>query len=376
MKKSIIYFMLYFIFGMVAIISLSGFALLYVDVGFSKPQISTLISIAFLGVIIQPIVGYACDVTRRKNLLLQIGSLITVICAALMIYTTNYYVYLIAVFLIAAFRFSVFSILDVIILQDTNDEIFTKIRTGAAYGYAFGIFFLLPIERTGNFDVVLYSIIAFNIVAVILFLFLKETRDVSVNASKHYFKGLTSIVKNKRILLLMLTNMIAITVLMQKTAYSNILFEELAFTMFTIAMLNLVAEIPEVIFLPIYNKTFNRFSLNTQILMLMTVSILQAGIFIFTTNIYVIYLFIGMQGFVYAIQIPLIYTNLNKQLDKNLSSTGFLINTMVQSIGSFLIGMIILKPLYSNYGLQEVFIALSAICLVMLVPYFMYKEKE
>ncbi len=376
MKKNLIYFIIYFLYGAVAIVSLSGFALLYVDVGFSKSQTSTLISIAFLGVLIQPIIGYACDLTKRRILILQIGTLITIFCALLMIYSSNYILYLVTVFLIAAFRFSVFSILDVIILSETNDDVFTKIRTGATYGFAIGIFFLIPVEMYSSFDFVLYALVVFNILALLLFTQVKENKSCEHTTSKEYFSDLKLIIKNRKVILLMFTNMVAITVLMQKIAYSNILFETLGFTMLTIALLSFVAEIPEAILLPIYNKTFNKFSLKMQILMLMIASMLQTVIFIFTKNVYLIYFFIGMQGLVYAIQIPLIYTNLNKELDEKISSTGFLINTMFQSIGSFIIGIVILKPLYSNYGLKEVFIALTLICLLLVIPLFLYKEKE
>lgn len=369
MKKAILYFSLYLIYGLIAIITLTGFAILYLDVGFSKGEIGTLISIAFLGVLLQPLIGYACDVSGRKAFVLQIGSIIIVICTVLMLYFQNFILYLICVFLIASFRFTVFGILDVMVLNDTNDDTFTKIRTGATYGYALGVFALLPLDKMNNANIVLYSVMVCAVISIVLLFFVRNPQNVDGYQSRDYFNDAKEIIKNKQIIVLMFINMITIAVLMQKISYSNILFKEASYSMFLIALLNLQASVPEAILLPFYNKTFGKLSDKNQILLLMLFSMLEVGVFIFTSNIVIIFIFIGMQGLVYALQIPFIYTNLNNSLKPHVKSTGFLLNTMVQSIGSFLIGMIILTPLYNNLGIKYVFIALTVISLTLLIPY-------
>ncbi len=374
-----IYFISFFLIGAVSNILIVGFAMLYLGKGFTNAQIGTLTSIGFIGAIMQPIIGSACDVTGRKRFVLQLCFVLICSMLVIMKFNSNYQVYLICAFIISVVKMPLYGILDDISLSycARTGKSYSKIRSGASFGFGLGVFILLPLNYINNIDVVLYMTFITCIITIIVLSFIPDEKHKNNKKErKQYYRDLKKIFKSRSILLIYFTTLIVMSVTSLKITYTNILFNQLGLSLILVALLNFAAAMPEMIILPNYERLFGKYSYKQMMIFLMVFSFLQVTIFAFTTNIYIMFLVIGFQGVVFASFVPTVFGSLKRQLEDDVSATGILTNSMIQSIGTFVISYYVITYVFKTYRLNAVFIVLGLINFLLIIPYLFYKEEE
>ncbi len=377
--RPFLYFLSFLFVGIINNILIVGFALLFIGKGFSNVQIGTLTSIGFIGAIFQPIIGSLCDVTGRKRFVLQLCSILISVMAVVMLLNESYMIYLVCSFIISIVKMPLYGIMDDITLTyvENDNKRYSKIRSGASFGFGLGVFALLPLYYIDNVNIVLYMTIIILIVMIGVLGLIPDIPHVNNKKErKRYYSDLAKIFKNKSILLIFFSNLIIMSVTSLKITYSNILFNELGLTFIVVAFLNFFAALPEMIILPNFSKVFGKYSYKQMMLILMVLTFMQVIVFAFVTNVVLLFIVIGFQGVVFAAYVPTIFGTLKSHLEDDVSSTGILINSMIQSIGTFFISYVIITNVFKYYNLKLVFIALGIISLLLIVPYCFYKEKE
>ncbi len=382
-KKEKIIFLCYFIVGMILNNITIGLPLFFTSSGYKKEEIGTLTAVLFLGSIAQPLVGYICDITGKKQLIaksLFFGIGVVAIC---MNFFREFHVMVFLAFLISVFKDPVVGLLDDIVIRYTNVNggNFGKVRKGASWGYALGLFAIMPFNFLfKNFTIVSPVLVLIPILSIIFFILQYILGDISVvdnleknismikNNKQLYKKEIKKKLLSKTYILLIIINLLISGTSMAKSSYQSLLLQSFGATIFILSLANFISIIPELLFMSRTALWLKRVSLKKILSLFALISILFNLLLAFAQGQAFVVSIIWLHGTMQVIFIPIYFVRLRNYLGENVSSSGLLINAMTQNLSSFLIGLFIIKPIFSNFGFTQLFLAVVILNLLAFVP--------
>lgn len=392
-KKEKLIFVLYFCAGMTMNCVSVGLPLFFATdtLGFTKMQIGTLASVIFLGSVCQPIIGYICDITGKKQIVSQCLFIGMSFIAIIMTFSKGFYTMLVLAFLMSVFKDPVIGLLDDITISFTNIHggNYGKLRSGASWGYALGLFFMIPIEfilKDINFLVpVLTLIVMLSIIYIILQNFLGDVgyknfinEDVSISEEDNllYKKEVKEKMANKTYILLVLINFLLIGISSAKTSYQSLLLQDLGATTFLLSLANFIMVLPEILFMPHAKNILKDVSIKKVLYAVTFILMIMNGLLAIAENSRFVIAVVWMHGFSMAFFIPTFFVVLRRYLGNNISASGILINSMTQNLGTFLVGYFIITKIYSNFGFGMLFGVVVLLNALALIPITLLDEKK
>ncbi len=389
-NKEKIIFLTYFVTGMIINSITVGLPLFFVDSGYSKAQTATLTAVLFLGSLVQPLVGYICDITGKKQLVAKVLFLGMGAIAICMTFFRGFHIMIFLAFLISVFKDPIIGLLDDIIIRYTNTvgSNFGKLRSGASWGYALGLFALMPFSYFLKNSKMLVPVLTLIPTLSIIFLVLQKILgDISIgnNLEKNtnmikennrlYKKEVKEKLLSKTYMLLVLINLLLNGTSTAKSSYQSLLLQSFGATILILSIANFISIIPEFVFMSRMAKWLKNFSLKKVLSIVAIVSMIFNGLLALAPNSQFIVSIIWLHGLMMSIFIPIFFVKLRIYLGENVSSTGLLLNAMIQNLGSFFIGMFIIKPIYSSFGFTELFFAVVVLNLLAFIPISLIDDK-
>ncbi len=388
-SKEKIIFLTYFVAGMIINNITVGLPLFFAASGYEKSQIATLTAVLFLGSMAQPLIGYVCDVTGKKQLVVKslfLGMGMVAIC---MTFNREFYVMIFLAFLISVFKDPVIGLLDDITIRYTNSigANYGKLRSGASWGYALGLFALIPFSYLLKNSETLVPVLTLIPMLSIVFLGLQamlgdisvgnnlRTNTEAMKENAHlYKKEIKEKLLSKTYILLILINLLINGTSNAKSSYQSLLLQSFGATILILSVSNFISIIPEFAFMPRMGLWLRKFSLKKVMSIVATVSITFNVLLSIAPNSTFIVSIVWLHGLMMSIFIPIYYVKLRTYLGENISSTGMLLNAMLQNLGSFFIGILVIKPIYSNFGFTQLFMAVVVINLIAFIPISMLNK--
>ncbi len=375
-------FLTYFMIGVVVNVITVSFPVLYHELGMSAKEIGILTSIVYLGAICQPLIGYICDISGRKVRVLQGLFIILTMAILLMSVFKTFYAYIILVFLVSICRRPALAILDEISLtaQKQFDLNYGKVRSGTSWGFALGMFFLIPLSPFGMINAILGTGIIFSSLVIALTGYLDklipytESKQKESKKNEIYKQEMKEKIFVPKYLSLIVAYFFIMGSLSLKTNYQNLLLGEIGTGVYLISIINFLAILPEMLLMPKTEKMLGDISYKKMItIVALLTALLQFLLAISSSGIFVA-MIIWLHGVIYAIHLPIFYKYFKNYLGNNVSSTGFLLNLMFTSLAIVLLNTFIVTPIYTEYGIQDVYMFLAVMPLVGLLIAYTVKE--
>ncbi len=384
-SKEKMIFTIYFCMGMIVNCAIIGLPIFYVSIGFTNVEVGILASVLYLGAICQPLVGYICDISGNKKLILTSLFILIIIIAIIMINITNFYIMAILSFGLSACRMPMFGIMDdmsVTYVQKVGGN-YGLLRSGASWGYALGVFFLLPFYKIGFDNPVIILLILLCLVVTITLISLKDVgvreyknKDNKESDKKQFRQEAKEKLLSKKYILLLIINVLLMGTGAAKMPYQTLKLELLGATMFLIALANFITIIPEMVFMPKVEKFLGHLSIKKILYLSLLVSVFQNSLIAFAPNSIFLVSVMWLHGILMAIYIPMFFIELKRYLGPTVSSTGILIISMTQGLGASMIGAFFITPIFSEFGIDVLYISCMLLMLTSVVPISMLDNEK
>ncbi len=389
-REKLIY-VLYFCTGMILNCISVGLPLYFATSGYTKVEVGILTSVIFLGSICQPLIGYICDITGRKQLVTKSLYLGLVVISIAMMVFSNFYVMIGLSFLISVCKDPLIGLLDDISIGyiNLNGGNYGKLRSGGSWGYALGLFFIMPFEfilKNNSFLVPVFTLI---IILSLLFIVVQSILgDISVKQdilkdktmikehSVLYKKEIKEKLLSKTYILFILINVLLTGTSAAKTSYQSIMLQGFGATTLILSLANFISVAPEFIFMPRANKILEGISPKKVLYFVCFGLVLMNVLLAVAENSSFVVAISWLHGFSFAFFIPTFYVSLRHYLGSNISASGILVNSMSQNISSFLMGYFIITPIYSGFGFKTLFLTAALLNILALIPISMLKESN
>ncbi len=294
----------------------------------------------------------------------------------------EFYYYIVLVFLISVFRRPVLGILDEITISYAreNNLNYGKYRSGASWGFALGMFFLLPLYKFGVSDAILFGAMLISILVAILlqnlnsFITIANSKKAKKDKNDEYKKDFWEKIISLKFFRYLLVYLLVVGSLTLKTSYQNILLSDIRSSALIAALINFIAIAPETYLMPRSQKLFGKLSYKKMMTIVSILVFIHIFILSIASSPAIIISTVWLHGVVSAINLPMSHKFLKEHLGENVSSTGFLLNLMTLSLGIVVINYFIITPIYVEFGIQQAFFTLSIISLVGLIPIHIMKD--
>ncbi len=390
-QKERIIFLIYFVTGMTINCITVGLPLFFATAGYEKVQVGILTSVLFLGSIAQPLIGYICDVSGKKQLVAQglfLG--ISIVTVSMTIFR-SFYMMVFLSFLISVFKDPIIGLLDDIVIKyiNTVGGNYGKLRSGASWGYALGLFFILPFNYLLRNIEELVPALTLTFILGIVYIFLQRLlgdisyagnleKDISMlKENNHlYKKEVKKKLLNQTYILFVLINLLIMGTSTAKSSYQSIFLQDFGATALMLSIANFVTIIPEMFLMANMRRWLKGISLRKILYGVVTISIIFNTLIAFAPSGVFLVSILWLHGLMMSMYIPSFYIVLRGYLGENVSASGFLISAMSQNLGSFLIGYFIITPIYSNFGFTMLFLSATLLNFLAIIPITMLNEKK
>ncbi len=355
---------IYFLLGVITNVFIIALPFILADKGFSASQIAIIISITYLASVFQPVVGYFADKTQKPKLILQIGLIAVLVLSLVFTYASSQIIVMISIIIISLFRATFFPLYDNIIATHCQHYALSygKLRAGASYGFGFGIFLLVPFVLIGGWA---SSFLLLVVCSIISFYYMFSIDDTLVyqSASKKvsYVEDSKQLAKNNNYMLLIIINVLILALSAIKLTYQSMLLVELDASIIALMLINFMVVLPEVILLPKFDRLYSKTSDYKLFYIATTIIIIHSLLLFITHSIFLIFLVAPLHGYVMSIYLPSFFMRLKRSVAPTISSTAFLFNATIQSLGSYIISGVIMTIIISYYGINMTFLAMAII---------------
>ncbi len=359
MNKKLSLKVIYFSSGAIINLFVTGLVLYYIQLGFSPAQIGILTSATYLAALFQPFIGMMSDKSKSPKTLFQVVLIIFLIFVILLSKATNYYVYVVLVFVASIGRNIMFGLLDNLTLRniDKYGGNFGEIRKFASIGYGIALMLAYPFITANDISNFFYVLIALIIISIIAIFPLYDAIN-ETDTNHHYRKDIKQLFTNKVYILIVLANVCVMGIGNIKGAYQPILFDSLNASSLIISLSTVFMVIPEIFIMPVNKKIASKHG-NLKVLLLAAFAIIIQLIgFVLVDSVVMLLALMVLHGIAMGLYIPLFSAIVIDIVDKNVSSTALLFNSTMQFVLIFFINLFIVTPLYSLLGIRSVFIAL------------------
>lgn len=370
-------FILYFSIGIITSLTLTALPLIYVDLGMNAKQVTTLISLGFLAVIFQPLIGIATDKWFTSLKMMKSCLLVYSLCSLLIFFFPQYIFFLIIFHTVT--RNSILTFIDGYINKYPHLFKFSYATMRSSMPIGAGSAFLI-----GNIFIFIFGmsvsgmLILLAIMALIAFTIVNSLEDVEIetqgNKNNNSNKSNST---NYVALALLITYFLIYTGSYQiNTSYQSLFYTANGFSNAFIGILNLIMIIPQIYLMVSYDRIFKRFKQSSIMLMAASLGITQAVIFIlFPTTIFMLIIASMIGGTQIILLAASFYPQITKAVDKRSLATWLTINSTIRAIGAGLFNQTIITNIYQNIGVDQVYVAVSIAMLISFIPVLIYKNK-
>lgn len=369
-------YLFYFMYGAINTIAIQMLPLAMSQKGFDNAQITMALSCVFLAALLQPIIGHLTS-TRVGSKPMITVLLITILVTSLFFWGIDLYIpILIVIFMFSVARLSISPLYDSYATMAANHYSinFGLVRSGASLGFGVGMFIYALIANIFNLD---YSssflfITTLSIIGMYLISSLpKEGMKFEGNAAT---ESTTEVLKA---VLLILMYVLYFGALNMRISYNSLYFSEFGRSTEFISLATFFMVIPELIFLPLYNKLFARFNKMYLLYTAVILGITQMVLYIMFPQSAIMLLFASMfNGFQIMVFFPTFFGMLQSALGARNSAFGFVINTTLMSLFVGIFNIIVIRPIFlATDTTISVFHIIIILQLCAFIPLFIYHRK-
>lgn len=371
----------YFMYGVINSIAIQMLPLVLSNKGYSSSQVALVLSFVFLAALFQPIIGILTKVKFGSKSMLQILLVVMVMLALLIFVISDITLMIITVLVFSIARLSISPIYDSYTTMASREFAvnYGLVRSGASLGFGTGMAIYTVIASVFNFDYpvsfIFVSILAMIAIVVMSSLPHEKTAEDIDNSSTEQ----TDLFKT---VLLILIYMLYFGALSIRISYLSTYYVEFGYTTSFISMATFFMVIPEIIFLPLYNRLFAKYNKTLLLFLAILLGIAQMTMYICFTDYPFVLLFVCLfNGFQIMIFFPTFFGLLQDSLGRKNSSFGFVINMTIQSLFVGIFNLAFIRPLIIRFNSTLPIFGL-VICLQVLsfiplaIYYFKYQTKK
>lgn len=346
----------------------------YYAKGMNDGQVALLLSATYLSALFMPIFGYITDATiGPKKMLKKISVGIIIVSLCLLISNSFEMLFIFSV-LFSLFRGLTYPLSDNLILAfcNENDFVYGALRKGSSYGFAFGVLFAMPIILVSN---IIYVVVYPVILSVMLLIILNKIKfdiNLSDNTSSlnDYKANIIQLFSSKRFLVLLSVNLFVLGISDLKLSYQSSLLDGFGASIIYIVILNISSTMFELLFMSKTEKFFRRHHISFLILIVVLLGVVQNIVLLTSSSLFVILIAASLHGLSMSIYIPNFFSYMSKVIPVKASSTGYIVNSTVQCLSTFIVNSIFIAPLVVANGIRVSFIVIAIIISLSLIPAF------
>lgn len=369
-------YLFYFMYGAINTIAIQMLPLVMDAKGFDKSQITIALSCVFLAALLQPLIGHLTKTKFGSKPMINL-LLITILIMSISIYAIDLFIpSLIVIFIFSVARLSISPIYDsYTTMAATNYRVnFGLVRSGASLGFGVGMVIyalistLLGLSLPSSF----LFITTLSVIGMLLINKLPKeagnlTSDGDSDSSTHLAKTL----------LLIAMYVLYFGALNLRISYNSMFFTEFGYSTSFISLATFFMVIPELIFLPLYNRLFARYNKMYLLYIAVTLAIIQMILYILFTSNPLLLLFASMfNGFQIMVFFPTFFGMLQSALGQKNSAFGFVMNVTFQSLFVGIFNMFVIRPVFltTNTSLS-VFKIIILLQICSFIPLIIYHYK-
>ncbi len=365
-----------FCYGVINSIAISMLPLVLVDKGYNPSQVTIVLSFVFLAAVFQPIIGVVTRSITGSKKMIQI-ILVAVAALALAIFAvTNFALMILSVLVFSIGRLSLSPIYDSVLTIGVKKHNinYGLIRSGASLGFGLGmgLYTLISSIFGWSYPMGFVFIAVIGVVALSLISTLPDERpsDEQMEVSDEQ----THIGKY---VVLVIIYTLFFGGLNIRMSYFSTYFVEFDYSTTFISMATFALVIPEVIFLPLYNKLFAKYNKMLLLLITLIIGMMQVMMFtLFTESPIMLLVTSSLNGFQIMLFFPTYFGLLQQSLGPKNSAFGFIINMTTMSIFVGIFNMLVIRPLYVGIGSTiPIFYVICIMYIIALLPLGLYTIK-
>ncbi len=370
-------YMIYFMTGVIGTISIQMLPLVMNAKGYDASQITLILSVVFLASIFQPLIGYLTRIKVGTTMLLRLLAGAVAVTALIIFLITDYYLMIVIVLLFSIARLSISPIYDSYTTRaiETHNINYGLCRSGASFGFGIGMAIFTVIAAVLNLDYIaafaLVSVLGLTATILIATLPKDEVHEQSKTVEEND--------KTNMLLVVLLITMFTLYfgALNIRISYTSTYYVEFGYSTAFISLATFIMVIPEVIFLPLYNRLFSRVNKSLLLLISIVLGIIQIMLYIvFATSPFMLMFASLFNGFQIMVFFPTYFGLLQHNLGKRNSAFGFVMNVTMMSLFVGIFNLAVIRPVYINSETTiSIFYLVIGLQVLALIPLFIYHLK-
>lgn len=374
-------FIFYYIVGVMGALSLSAYPLIYASKGYNETQVATLISISFIALILQPLIGLITDkftTPLKMTKVIFVGYILS--CFIMFI---SFKLFVIGLIINTVTRASVIPLIDGYVTRnpDQFEYSYAKMRTAMPIG--FGTSFIVSLIFINIFRLptsgilLLLAIFAF-IAFIIVFNISDNTKQVKKNNSNA--KQVGEIKNNDMLAIIMLFLFFILYAgsYQMSSTYLTTYYEEFGYSGLFMSVLNFLMIVPQLILLFNYDRFLGNFKKSTVMIIAAILGVIQVGIYmLFPSSVFFLVIAIMFGGAQIVLFPASFYPSLTKSIKSSYLSTGLTLMITIQALWTGIYNQGFVSKMQDSYGTTKViyFIILITIALSF-IPIIVYRIKR
>lgn len=366
----------YFIYGMINSIAIQMLPLVMAYKGFIPSQVSVLLSAVFLAALFQPLIGFVTGKKVGVLSMLKLLLIVLVACSGVIFALTLYRPMLLVVLLFSVARLALSPIYDSYstMAAQAGEVNYGLCRSGASLGFGIGmaIYTLIASVLNLEYSAAFIMVAILGALGILIISTFPAEQMTSSSANSSEFKPSIG-----RAVLLIAIYTLYFGALNMRISYASTYYVEFGYSTTFISLATFFLVIPEIIFLPLYNKLFARFNKMLLLYITILIAILQMVMYIvFTANPIILLLASMLNGFQIMLFFPTFFGLLQASLGPKNSSFGFVMNYTIQSLFVGIFNLLFIRPVIIEYNsMIPVFMLVIGVQLCAFIPLFIYHFK-
>ncbi|WOO89696.1 MFS transporter [Mollicutes bacterium LVI A0078] len=371
-------YMIYFMTGVMGTIAIQMLPLVMNAKGYDASQVTLLLSIVFLASIFQPLIGYLTRTKVGTKSMLKTLAVVMTITALIIFSITNYYFMIVIVLLFSIARLSISPIYDSYTTRaiETHNINYGLCRSGASFGFGIGMAIYTVIAAIFDLD----YIAAFALVAILALVATLIISSLPTDENNQQSTADVTVEDKSNVLLVVL--LIAMYTLYfgalnLRITYISTYYVEFGYTTSFISLTTFIMVIPEILFLPLYNRLFSNFNKVLLLFCSIVLGIIQIILYIMFTESPAMLMFASLfNGLQIMIFFPTYFGLLQQNLGKRNSAFGFVMNVTMMSLFVGIFNLFVIRPIYINsQSTISIFYLIIGLGICALIPLFIYHLK-
>lgn len=377
-------FGLYYIIGIISASALSAYPVIYMDKGFNTEQIAALISVSFIAMIFQPLVGYYSDKLNDNIKSLKIVLILFIVSSLIMFASVKLFV--IGLVVNSIMRTSIVPLIDGFVTRNIDSFEFSYAQMRTAMPIGFGTAVLVSLLFVNLFGLPISGMLIFlSVLAVIMIIIIHSLNGIedgeseSISNEEGTVKSNVKLETNwKYVILLGLFYLLYPGMYQVSSSYQSVLITDLGHGPMFIGVLNLLMVAPQIYLLFNYQKVFKNFK-STSIMLIVTVlGIIQALIYIVIPTSIIMLVIASMLGGIQIVLFPAsFFPQFTSSIKSSKLSTVLTLNTAIQAV---IVGLynqgFISKLLDISGNIKVVYLIVMITMLMGIIPVLLYKRES